>query len=190
MESSIIDFISNFINLNEEEVRIISEQNLFKRFKKNEILLCEGQYAKDCYFLIEGCVRSYYLKDTDERNTDFFFENQTIRPVSYQTKEPSQYYLSCLEDCVVTISNEAKNQRLIAQIPKLSTLILKMSEDLLIQKTLEFDHFKNHSPEERYLKLLENKPEHINRIPLYHLASYLGITQISLSRIRKRIANK
>ena len=190
MDNDIINYISQFIKLSADEEQIITEQNLFRRYEKNEILVSEGEYAKDCYFLIQGCVRAYHLKDGVERNTDFFFENQTIRPISYQTKQPSQYYLSCLEDCVIAISNEARNQKLVEQIPNLSSLISKMNEDLLIQKTIEFENFKNHNPEERYLLLLKNKPEYLNRIPLYHLATYLGITQISLSRIRNRISEK
>lgn len=190
MNSTVIDYISQFINLTEEEANIISAQNLFQYYKKNEILLSEGYYAKNCFFIIKGCVRSYYIIDGEERNTDFFFENQTVRPLSYQNKKPSQYYLSCLEDSMMAIATEASNQKLVEQIPKLSSLILQMNEELLMQKTLEFDQFKSHSPEERYLMLVKNKPEHLNRIPLYHLASYLGITQISLSRIRSRISNK
>jgi CRP-like cAMP-binding protein len=190
MNNNIIDYISQFIKLSEDEVQIINEQNLFRRYKKNELLLSEGEYAKDCYFIIQGCIRAYYIKNGEERNTDFFFENQTIRPVSYQTKQPSQYYLSCIEDCIIAIGNEARNQKLVEQIPKLSSLISQMNESLLIQKTVEFDDFKNHNPEERYLLLLKNKTELLNRIPLYHLATYLGITQISLSRIRNRILEK
>lgn len=187
MDSSIIDYISQFIKLTEDEARIISNQNLFRQYKKNEILLAEGKYAKDCYFIIKGCVRAYYIKDGEERNTDFFFENQTIRPISYQTKQPSEYYLSCLEECIIAIGDEGRNQKLVEQIPKLSALILKMNEELFFKKQLELDHFKSNNPEERYIHLLENKPEFLNRIPLYHLASYLGITQVSLSRIRGRI---
>jgi hypothetical protein len=66
-------------------------------------------------------------------------------------------------------------------------LIMQMNQERLIQKTVEFDSFKNHNPEQRYLELLEKKPDLANRIPQYLLASYLGITQVSLSRIRKRI---
>ena len=190
MDESIIDYISKFIELSEDEKKIINGQNVFRKYKKNEILLSEGNYAKDCYFIIKGCVRTYYNKDGEDRNTDFFFENQTIRPFSYQTKQPSEYYLACVEDCVICIGNDARNQKLIEQVPKLSLLISQMNENLLLQKTLELNNFKINSPEERYLGLLENKPELLNRIPMYHLASYLGITAISLSRIRNRILQK
>ncbi len=190
MDNYIIDFISQFIKLSENEVQIIKDQNLFRRCVKNELLLQEGQYAKDCFFIIQGCVRAFYIKDGEERNTEFFFENQTIRPVSYLTKQPSQYYLACLEDCLVAIGSEERNKKLVEQIPHLTSLISQMNDNLIVQKTLEFDDFKNHSPEERYLLLLKKKPELLNRIPLYHLATYLGITQISLSRIRSRILEK
>lgn len=190
MDNYIIDFITQFVKLSENEVQIVKNQNIFRYCQKDELLLSEGKYAKECYFIIQGCVRAFYIKDGEERNTDFFFENQTIRPVSYFSKEPSQYYLSCLENCIIAVGDEARNQKLIEQIPKLSSLILQMNEKLLVQKTVDFDDFKNHSPEERYLLLLKNQPELLQRIPLYHLASYLGITQISLSRIRSRILKK
>lgn len=190
MDKSIIDYISQYIKLSENEKEIITKQNFIKQYKKNDILLSEGKIANDCYFVIQGCVRAYHIKYGEERNTDFFFENQTITPISYQTKQPSQYYLCCLENCVIAVGNEERNQKLLEQIPNLSLLISKMNENLLIQKTVEFDDFKNHNPEERYLLLLKNKPEFLNRIPLYHLATYLGITQISLSRIRNRISEK
>ena len=90
MNSTIIDYISQFIDLTDDEAKIISAQNLFQYYKKNEILLSEGYYAKNCYFIIKGCVWSYSLKDGEERNTDFFFENQTIRPLSYQNRQSSQ----------------------------------------------------------------------------------------------------
>ncbi len=190
MDDLIIDYISRFISLSDKELKIIREQNLFRQYKKNDILLQEGAYAKECFFVIKGCIRAYYLKDGEERNTEFFIENQTIRPISYQTNQPSSYYLSCLEDSILAIGSEERNKKLVEQIPGLASLIQQLNEALLIQKTVDFDSFKNHSPEERYLLLLQQKPELLNRIPLFHLASYLGITQISLSRIRSRISQK
>jgi CRP-like cAMP-binding protein len=78
MDNKIIDYISQFIELTEDEIQIISEQNLFKRYLKNEILLSEDEYAKDCYFIIKGCVRAYHLKDGEERNTDFFLKTKPL----------------------------------------------------------------------------------------------------------------
>ncbi|AFK03865.1 putative transcriptional regulator, Crp/Fnr family [Emticicia oligotrophica DSM 17448] len=188
MDNLIINYISKYIPLTEEEIEIIKEQNLIRYFKKNELLLEEGEYAKECYFVLSGCVRAYYLMDGEERNTEFYIENQSITPVSYQTKKPSEYYLSCLEDCVLALGSDERNQKLLEKVPKLTTMIMQMSNEMLVQKVIEFDEFKTFSPEQRYLNLLEKRPDLVNRIPLYHLASYLGITQVSLSRIRKRIS--
>lgn len=190
MDNSVIKFISKYILLSDKEAEIISQQNSFKFYKKNELLLSEGNLAKECFFILNGCIRAYYLKDGNEINTDFYFENQTIRPVSYLTKRPSEYFLSCLEDSFIAIGNAERNETLLKKIPKLSSLVMQLNDDLIIQKTFELDYFKKNNPEERYLNLLNTKPELINRIPLYHLASYLGITQVSLSRIRARILSK
>lgn len=188
MNNPIINYISKYIPLTEEEIEIINEQNLIRFYKKNEVLLAEGEYPKECYFVLNGCVRAYYLLDGEERNTEFYVENQSITPVGYQTKQPSEYYLACLEDCVLALGSDERNQKLLEKVPKLTSMIMQMSSEILIQKTIEFDEFKTYSPEQRYLNLLEKRPDLVNRIPLYHLASYLGITQVSLSRIRKRIS--
>ena len=190
MDHAVIDYISRFISLSEEEKTIIKDQNLFRHYPKNEILLKEGSFAKECYFIIKGCIRAYYLKDGEEKNTEFYFENQTVRPLSYQTNSPSVHFLSCLEDCIVAVGSEERNRTLIQKVPKLTELVSQMTEAMLVQKTQDFDHFKNHSPEERYLLLQQQSPELLVRIPLFHLASYLGITKISLSRIRRRIHQK
>jgi CRP-like cAMP-binding protein len=190
MEDLIIKYMSKYIPLSDDEVKIISKQNLIRHHKKNDVLLSEGEQATECYLVLKGCIRAYYLIDGEERNADFYIENDTITSVSYQALLPSQYYLSCIEDSIVAVSSDSRNKKLIEQIPKLSFLIMQINQERLIQKTLEFDSFKNCNPEQRYLELIEKKPDLVNRIPLYHLASYLGITQVSLSRIRKRIVSQ
>lgn len=184
----IIKFITNYVSLSEEEIRIIKELNFIQTYKKNTLLLAQGQVAKECYFILKGCVRSYYLIDGEEKTTELYTENQGIVPISYSTKQPSGYYLSCVEDCVVSLGT--KNDLLVERIPKLKSLIMQMNSELLVQNQLSFDLFKNSTPENRYLHLLETRPDLINRVPQYHLATYLGITPVSLSRLRKRILKK
>jgi len=190
MADEIMKFITDYIPLSEEEINIIKEQNLIKTYKKDTLLLSEGELAKECYFILRGCVRSYYLINGEERTTEFYTETQTITPVSYVKKQLSEYYLSCLEDCILAVGSPERNKELIEKIPKLESLILQMNSELLVQKQISFDSFKNLSPEMRYLKLLEARPDLLNRVPQYHLATYLGITPVSLSRMRKRISGK
>jgi CRP-like cAMP-binding protein len=190
MDDKIIEFITQYIPLTEEEISIIKEQNLIKYYKKGEILLSEGNYAKDCYFVLKGCVRSYHIIDGEEKTTDFYTENQTINPVSYLKKQPSEYFLSCLEDCVISLGNEERNKALLMKIPRLESMVLQLSGSLLAENHTSLDDFKNLSPEMRYIKLSQNRPDIFQRVPLQYIASYLGITPVSLSRMRKRISTK
>ena len=190
MTDDIIAFITRYIPLSTEEISIIDEQNLIKSYKKDTVLLSEGEYAKECYFILQGCVRSYYLIDGEEKTTEFYTESQAITPISYTQKQPSAYFLSCLEDCIIALGSTERNKKLVERIPKLESLVSQMNSELLIEKQISFDSFKSLSPEQRYLRLLETRPDLFNRVPLYHIATYLGITPVSLSRMRKRVANK
>ncbi|AHM62623.1 putative transcriptional regulator, Crp/Fnr family protein [Flammeovirgaceae bacterium 311] len=188
METSLIDFLSQYILLSEEEVQIIKKHNLIQEFKKNTILLKEGQVSTECYLVLKGCIRSYYLLDGEEKTTEFFIENQPVTPVSYIKKIPSEYYLSCMEDCILSIGSPEKTHHFLNEFPKFASLIGTISNDLLANHQMLFDDFKNLPPEKRYLKLIDTRPDLVNRVPQYYLASYLGIKPQSLSRIRKRIS--
>jgi len=190
MEKELVKFLSKYITLSEEEIQIIRENNLIREFKKGTILLTEGQVSNVCYLVLKGCVRSYYIVDGEEKTTEFYTENQPITPVSYTEKTPSEYYLSCLEDCFLSIGTQEKTTRFMKEFPKFAILVGIISNELLAKNQVSFDDFKNLSPEKRYLKLLEKRPDLINRVPQYYLASYLGIKPQSLSRIRKRVVDK
>ena len=191
MEKTLIEFISQHINLSEDEIKTICELHLIKRYKKGTFLLRAGEVAKDCYFILQGCIRSYYLIDGEEKNTAFFTENQVATPISYTTGNPSEYYLSCLEDSIVCVGNQKKTNLLLQRIPKLESIGHILNGERVIENQLLFDTYKTLIPEKRYLKLLETRPDLCNRVPQYHLASYLGIKPESLSRIRKRmVTNK
>ena len=187
MEDKILKFISKYISLSEEEIGVLNAQHLFVNFKKNTVLLSEGELSKVNYFVLQGCVRSYYLIDGDEKTTEFFTENEGVIAVSYIKKEPSEYYLSCVEDCVLAVGTEESHEALIKKIPQLNNLIIQLNHELMAQNRVSFDSFKNLSPKLRYLKFEETRPDLLHRVPLYYIASYLGITAESLSRIRKRI---
>lgn len=190
MDDKIIEFITRYIPLTAEEIAVIKNQNLIKEFRKGDLLLSEGEYAKDCYFVLKGCVRSYHIIDGEERTTDFYTENQTINPVSYLVNKPSEYYISCLEDCVIALGNDERNKELLRKVPKLESMIVQMSGSLLAENQNSLDDFKNLSAEMRYRKLLANRPDLFQRVPLQYIASFLGITAVSLSRMRKRLATK
>lgn len=190
MDNSLIKFLSKYQSLTVEEVGIIEQNNLVREYKNGTILLKEGQIPKDCFLVLKGCVRSYYNIEGEEKTTEFFTELQPITPNGYATKTPSPYYLECLEDAVLSISNAEKTNQFLRDYPQFATLMTIIGNDVLANKQEALDDFKNLSPEKRYLELQKKRPELINRVPQHQLASFLGIKPQSLSRIRKRIIQK
>ncbi|PWL38705.1 Crp/Fnr family transcriptional regulator [Flagellimonas aquimarina] len=187
MDEVIFDFLSKYIDLTEEEKSILSEHKLIRSFKKGTLLLKEGELAKECFFILKGCIYSYYLVEGEVKVTEFFVEKQPITPVSYTTKKESEYYLECLEDCIISIGSQERSAEIMKKVPRLAALGPTVLEDELASQRMKYDNFIKLTPEKRYQNLQNQSPDLLNRIPQYLIASYLGIKPESLSRIRKRI---
>ena len=190
MQDILFDFISKYISLTEEEKEAILALSLFHTLKKGTILLKEGQKSQDSYFVLKGCIRVYYIIDGEEKTTAFYTEMDAFTPHCVRDKEPSKYYISCLEDSIVTISNSEMETETNTKFPKFEIMCRLLSEELLAKQQIDFDSFKTSSPEQRYQNLLENRPDLMQRVPQHQLASFLGIKPQSLSRLRARILGK
>lgn len=191
MNPNLIQFLSNFEMLTQEEILTIAEHTNVKEFRKGEFLLKEGTICKECYSVIKGCVREYILKDGEEKTTAFFTEGNAIASFTSTTSnKPSKHFLECTEDSILTVSNEDLEAKMCKMIPRLESIIRFEVEK---NAGKEHDHLSNFiisSPEERYLDLQKERPDLFNRIPQHQIASYLGIKPESLSRIRKRLSIK
>ena len=190
MQDKIFDFISRYITLTEEEKNDFIQINTFKSFKKGTVILKEGELSDECYFVLEGCVRIFYLLEGEEKTTEFYTELEGINPHCAVDKKPSNYYISCVEDCILTVGNPEMEAIMFEKFPKFEILFRKLSEELLVKQQINFDEFKTSSPEQRYTNLLQNRPDLIQRVPQHQLASFLGIKPQSLSRLRARIIEK
>jgi CRP-like cAMP-binding protein len=98
--------------------------------------------------------------------------------------------VACLEDSILTVANTDMEQMIFEKFPRFQILCRLLSEELLVKNQATFDSFKTSSPEQRYVNLLESRPDLLQRVPLRQLASYLGMKPESLSRIRKRLAKQ
>ena len=191
MQNELIEYISRYIDLNEEETKAVIEEIPIKTFKKGTVLLKEGEISKECYFNLKGLVRQYQIVDGEEKTTFFYTEEQGIADTEGAMKNiPSKCYWVCEEDTTLTIGKYEVEEDFYKRFPKFETLCRILSAKYFgtYQEILSTYIIK--SPEERYLDLLKNRPELIERVPQYQLASYLGIKPESLSRIRKRIVSK
>ncbi|MDF3026631.1 MAG: cyclic nucleotide-binding protein [Fluviicola sp.] len=190
MQDILFDFISKYISLTEDEKKAIESLDIFRSVKKGTILLEEGERSKDSYFVLKGCIRVYYVLDGEEKTTAFYTEMEAFTPPCVISKTPSEYYVSCLEDTILTVSNSDMEAEINSKFPKFETICRILSEELLAKQRIDFDKFKTSSPEQRYLNLLQKRPDLIQRVPQHQLASYLGIKPQSLSRLRARILGK
>lgn len=191
MISELVDFIRGFQVLTEDEVQLIVENTTVKSFKKGDLLLSEGQIASKCYLILKGCVREYYLVDGLEKSTAFYTEFDPVASFTSQAQQtPSKHFLVCAEDCVLTVGTQDLEREMCERIPRLEALIRQEVEKETGKAHDDLVNYITFSPEERYLNLMKERPDLLNRIPQHQIASYLGVTPESLSRIRKRMLLK
>jgi CRP-like cAMP-binding protein len=190
MEDILLDFISKYITLTEDEKNALLSLDIFRSAKKGSILLKEGEKSNEGYFVLKGCIRTYYMIDGEEKTTAFYTEMEGLTPYCVISKAPSEYYVSCIEDTILIASNDDMTMEINTKFPKFDTMCRMLSEELLAKQQIDFDEFKTSSPEQRYLNLVQKRPDLIQRVPQHQLASFLGVKPQSLSRLRARIFEK
>lgn len=190
MKNEIIKYLSRYITITPELEEALLENTFIKSFRKGTILLKEGAITNECYFIIKGCIRSYYLKDGEEKTTEFYTEEQVVTPLVCGENIPSKHFLDCVEDTILSVGNPDLEKKMYQKFPVTESLSLALSEVIIKKYQDNFAEFKMASPEQRYLNLLKDRPDLIQRVPQHQIASYLGIKPESLSRIRKRLSRK
>jgi CRP-like cAMP-binding protein len=191
MYNEIVKLISRYIDLSNDEAIAFEKCIPIKTFKKGNILLKEGQISRDSYFVIKGCLRKYYIINGEEKTTEFYVEEDSVASLqSYKNRTPANHYFECVEESRLAVLSYDKEQELFKRVPKYETLCRMSMEDNFGEQQEALAKFIMSSPEERYKNLVDTRPDLLQRIPQYHLASYLGVKPESLSRIRKRIAGK
>lgn len=150
-------------------------------------LLAEGDISKNIYVIKKGCLRTWVNNNGKEITTQFFFEGQSVSSIeSFRAQQPSLYSIESIEPCVLQTLSQKDFQLMVEQSP---TLKEEMKAHLFtrfihVQKYL-LAHLRD-TPQQRYTQLLKEQPQIIQRVPQHYIASYLGITSVSLSRIRNR----
>lgn len=189
MENKIVKYFSQITTLSHEEEKVLADGMVVTNFKKDTLLVREGQTSIDTYFILEGCLRQYCLIDGEEKTTNFFTEGQWVISLTGLTQNtPSFYNLVCMEDTSLVVGNEEKAQELFKKFPRFETLARIVVEKSFAEQQQLMTSYHTDTPEQRYLRLLKSRPDLFQRVSQYHMASYIGVKPESLSRIRKRIA--
>lgn len=188
MKEELLKYALQFTDLSDEEKQAVMDEIPIETFKKGTILLREGEISTTCFFILKGCVRKYSVIDGEEKTTAFYTENEAVVSFnSYTQQVPADHYFICMEDTTTVVGYREREAEMYIRFPKFESLSrMFMSQDLGKAQE-EMAVFITSTAEERYLHLLQNRPDLLQRVPQHQIASYLGITPESLSRIRKRM---
>jgi CRP-like cAMP-binding protein len=187
VDSGIKTFLITYCNFSEADQEAIANKFKSKALKKNEYILKQGEICNDLAFVQKGCLRLYYLKDDIEVSVWFAFQHSSaIEVYSFISGNPSDYFLQAIEDSEVLYLPKTELNKLYRTQPNMQEMMRKFWEDVILNLINRFTALQKDSAEKRYLDLLA-KPSYLKTIPQKYLASFIGVTPTSLSRIRKQI---
>ncbi|NHA06385.1 Crp/Fnr family transcriptional regulator [Mucilaginibacter sp. HC2] len=180
-------FIKQYADLDQDKLDAITQKFKQRNLKKNDFLLEEGSVCNDLVFVQEGCLRLYYLQDEVEISVWFAFEHSSaIEIYSFISEKPSNYFLQAIENTVIWYLPKSELTNLYNEYPEMQEMMRNFWEDVILNLLERFTALQRDSAEQRYLDLL-TKPAFLQKIPQKYLASFIGVTPTSLSRIRKHI---
>lgn len=183
----LLEYLNNIQRLtdkSEKELTLICTE---LTVKKNVDLHPIGNTCRNIYFIKKGLLRIYYFKDAKDITESFEFENAIVaRADSLFNANPSKKGIQAIEDTELVAINSAQLFLLYDNHPDIERLFRKIFENAYVVTVNRIESLQFHSAEERYNNLLHLSKNIIQRVPLKHIASYLGITQVSLSRIRAK----
>lgn len=183
--------IRKVTDFSEDECALFIPHLHHKTLAKGDYFLQAGQHVNEIAFVTKGAFRFYYLLDGKEINNHFFLENDyAVSFFDFLHGTPSRYYIQALEPCEVITFNAESLQKAYDASKNWERFGRIVAESVYSIASTRFESFLFLSAKERYLQMLRDYPRFIRRIPLYHLASYLGIERESLSRIRKELQNE
>lgn len=191
MTEQFFKYTDTLVKFTQADKNYLSSVLMFGQVDVKTELVSYDKQTDELFFLLKGCIRKYYLKDGEQITIYLMTENNFISAFdSLMTGSKSKEVIECLEPCELLILKKSDLEKLYKKIPLMNEFIRKILEQTLIQFQQSLTSFILDNPEERYKKLISKNPEILQRVPQHMLATYLGITATSLSRIRKRISEK
>ncbi|MDR2955118.1 MAG: Crp/Fnr family transcriptional regulator [Prevotella sp.] len=182
-----IRLFKEYCHLSGEVERELNTKVQFLTKKKGSFIIKKGQIVSNLFIVEKGLIRSFYNKEEQEITVWFGYENIPFAAIaSIYSNQASHETIQCLEDSVFQYISEKDLYDLYEKYPEVNTIGRKIAEEYCILLDERAFSFQTKSAEERYDALIKNEPEIIKRAPLGYIASYLGITQETLSRIRRK----
>ncbi len=182
------NIVGQHVEISDCETEIIFKTLKHKKLKKNTFLLNNDEVCKHIYFILKGCIRSYYISPKgDERTRRISFENQLITVfTSFAAQRPSSELMETLEDSEVLIMEHHDFYKLVDQIPAWEIYCRKVLEEAFIYQNIKIEELVTLTASQRYQKVLTQCPHYIQRLSNRVLATYLNVSQETLSRLKSK----
>lgn len=189
--NALIEYILQFGNLSQQQIALILNKATATELRKDQYFSEAGKVPDSVGFIVEGVLRICYYNDQGDDITRYFVdENHMVVDINcFDNKIPASEYIQAVTDCKLVMISREDWDDLSNTIVGWESIINKIIQKALIEKLARKAPLIEQDATTRYLTFLDKFPQMANRIPLSYLASYLGITQSSLSRIRKNIRN-
>jgi len=155
------------------------------------VLLTEGDISKRSFIIEKGCLRVWFNNNGKDTTFQFFFENEGLASLeSFRKNIPGMFTIETIEPCIIQVLHKNDFETIMSELgkePELLNLLIDILYERQLHYMREFLSFIRDTPQQRYLNLLEQKPQIIQRVPQHYIASYLGITTVHLSRIKSKL---
>ena len=183
------EYLNKSIDINDEAKSFISSVIKIREFKKGNILITQGQSKViDTYFVLSGCLRSFMIdEDGKEHTVQFAIKDWWISDyIAYYGKGEAILTVECLTDCIVLQSDKLSIEKVFENFPDIETFHRKNLENSFVRLNKRIVNQLQLNARDRYINFIADFPKMESVAKNYHIASYLGITQQSLSRIRSQ----
>jgi CRP-like cAMP-binding protein len=185
----LVEYILQFGSFNQQQIDLILSKAVEREIKKEDYFSEAGKVSVEVGFIVDGVMRVCYYNNKGEEITKYFIDenNLVVDLESFENSICSSAYVQAVTDCTMIVFSKKDWEDLLNTIIGWDKIVHKIINKTLIQKVSRRSPLVSEDATTRYLSFMEMFPNVINRVPLSYLASYLGITQSSLSRIRKNI---
>ncbi|MDE1191481.1 MAG: Crp/Fnr family transcriptional regulator [Arachidicoccus sp.] len=182
-----IEYILRFGNLNKQQIELITSKATETELRKDKYFVEAGKIFSQVAFILEGILRICFYNNKGEEITKYFGDENHLFANPYNIHEPMAEYIQAVTDCRLLVFSRKDWDELSNTIVGWDSIVNKIFQKALMEKMDRRSALVSEDATTRYLMFLEKFPTVANRVPLSYIASYLGITQSSLSRIRKNI---
>ncbi len=185
---NITDLLLTYVPFSHDELHDILSHFTKEHAHKNQLLLKQGDICRKLYFVEVGMGRSYYLKEDGKEITQWFFGEGAFMASadSFFNQSPSYYDVEVLEDSILYSISHEKMNLLLEKYHKMEKFARLLSIEMLTKIVLKLNAIQFQTARERYNYMISEFPDIAHRVALGHIASYLGMTQETLSRVRKQ----